>query len=89
MGQDEDDDDGFYAINKSAEAVPEFQSVQRVISPGTELTFIQLEKSMNQLWFKTNDGKEIGIYLEEQGNLMTQTDIYETVVRHLSNGEKE
>lgn len=89
LGGQEDEDDGFYAINKSAEKLPEFQSVQKVIQPGTELTFIQLEKSMNQLWFKTDSGEEIGIYLEEQGNLMTQTDIYETVVRHLSNGENK
>ena len=88
LSTDQEEDDGFYAMNKSQERLPDFRSVQKVIEPGTELTFMHLEKSLNQLWFRTNEGEEVGIYLEEQTNLMTQTDIYESVVTFL-NGENK
>lgn len=86
LGGNEDEDDGFYNNTvKGANAT--FKSVTKVLQPGTELTFITLEKSMNQLWFKTNTGEEIGIYLEEQNRLLTQTDIYEVVARGLPEEE--
>lgn len=82
LGGDEEDD-GFYAnVNKGENAT--FKSITKVIPPGTELTFVVLEKSMNQLWFKTQKGEDVGIYLEEQNRLMTQTDIYEVVAKHLN-----
>lgn len=83
LGGDEEEDDGFYANVKKSENA-QFKSVTKVIPPGTQLTFVQLEKSMNQLWFKTQTGEEVGIYVEEQNRLMTQTDIYEVVAKHLS-----
>ena len=88
LSSDQEEDDGFYAINKSEEKMPDFRSVQKVIEPGTKMTFMHLEKSLNQLWFMTDEGQEVGIYLEEQVNLMTQTDIYESVVSFL-NGENK
>lgn len=82
-GADPDqEDDGFYAIKKSESFNSSFKSITKVIPPGTELTFMTLEKSMNQMWFKTNSGEEIGIYVEEQARLLTQTDIYELVRGH-------
>lgn len=81
----EEDDDGFYNnVSKSENANAAFKSVTKMLQPGTELTFVQLEKSMNQLWFRTQDGQEVGIYLEEQNRLLTQTDIYEVVAKHLN-----
>ena len=69
------------------EKIPQFKSVTKVIQPGTELTFIALEKSLNQLWFKTNTGEEVGIHLDEQKVLLTQTDIYEVVSKALNEEE--
>ncbi len=86
LGGADEEDDGFYNMNKSQENA-KFQSVRKQIPVGTELTFMNLEKSLNQLWFRTNEGEEVGIYLEEQQNLMTQTDIYESVCKFL--GEQE
>lgn len=82
LGEDEEDD-GFYASVKKSENA-QFKSVTKVIPVGTQLTFMQLEKSMNQLWFKTDSGEEIGIYVDEKKQLMTHTDIYEIVAKHLS-----
>lgn len=79
LGGDEEDD-GFYSNMAKGENAS-FKSVTKVIPPGTELTFVTLEKSLNQLWFKTQKGEEIGIYLEEQNRLLTQTDIYEVVAK--------
>lgn len=78
-----EEDDGFYSSGGAGENVA-FKSITKVIPVGTELTFITLEKSMNQLWFKTDKGEEVGIYLEEQSRLMTQTDIYEVVAKAMS-----
>jgi hypothetical protein len=78
-GQTEEEDDGFYAIKKSQSFNAKFQSVTRTIAPGTVLTFLTLEKSMNQMWFRTDRGEEIGIYVDEQKALLTQTDIYDLV----------
>ena len=86
LGWSEDGDDGFYNNTVKGENAT-FKSITKVIPVGTELTFITLEKSMNQLWFKTNSGEEIGIYLEEQNRLLTQTDIYEVVKNGLPEEE--
>lgn len=82
----EEEDDGFYSNTKGGESAA-FKSVTKVLQPGTELTFLTLEKSMNQLWFRTNTGEEIGIYLEEQNGLLTQTDIADIVARGLPDEE--
>jgi hypothetical protein len=79
LGGDEEDDGFYNNVVKGANA--SFKSITKVIPPGTELTFLTLEKSMNQLWFRTDKGEEIGIYLEEQNRLLTQTDIYEVVAK--------
>ena len=79
----EADDDGFYNnVSKGENAA--FKSITKVLQPGTELTFITLEKSMNQLWFKTQTGEEVGIYLEEQNGLLTCTDIADIVQKGLN-----
>lgn len=83
----EEEDDGFYSNMSKGEKIPQFKSVTKVIQPGTELTFIALEKSLNQLWFKTNTGEEVGIHLDEQKVLLTQTDIYEVVSKALNEEE--
>ena len=82
-GQDEEEDDGFYMVRKSEGFNAKYQSIVKTIRPGTELTFINLEKSMGQLWFRTNEGKEIGIYLQEQDGLLTQTDIFDIAKRYV------
>lgn len=81
LGGDEEDD-GFYNNSIKGENAT-FKSITKVLPVGTQLTFIQLEKSMNQMWFKTQSGEEIGIYLEERNRLLTQTDIYEVVKKGL------
>jgi hypothetical protein len=86
---EEEENDGFYSIQKSEQKLPEFQSVRRVIYPGTELTFQYLEKGLNQLWFKTGTGEDVGFYLEEQNGLLTQTDIFETVSKILESEEEK
>jgi len=84
-----EDEDDFYSVKKSDNTVnANFKSVVRTIPPGTELTFMNLEKSLNQLWFKTNTGEEVGIYVNEQVNLLTQTDIYQLVSQHLENDQE-
>lgn len=65
----------------------EFRTVQKSLPIGTKLVFERLDKSMNQLIFRTEAGNELGIYLEEQDRLLTQTDIYEVVSKYLSEGE--
>lgn len=82
----DNDDDGFY-MNSNAGQNATFKSVTRVLPVGTELTFVTLEKSMNQLWFKTDRGEEVGIYLDEQNRLLTQTDIYEIVSKAMNDEE--
>lgn len=64
-----------------------YQTVQKALSPGTKLVFDRLDKSMNQLVFKTDRDEEVGIYLEEQQKLLTQTDIYEVVSGYINEGE--
>jgi hypothetical protein len=81
LGGDEDDDGFYNNVVKGANA--QFKSITKVIPVGTELTFITLEKSMNQLWFKTDKGDDVGIYVDEQNRLLTQTDIYEVVAKAL------
>jgi hypothetical protein len=83
-GNSEEEDDGFYAIKKSESFNAKFKSIRKVIPVGTELTFMNLEKSMNQLWFKTDKGEEIGIYLEEQNNILIASDIYDLVSNTLT-----
>lgn len=83
LSGNDDEDDGFYNNTVKGENAA-FKSITKVIPVGTELIFLTLEKSMNQLWFKTSRGEEVGIYLEEQNRLLTQTDIYEVVSKALS-----
>lgn len=86
LGGMDEEDDGFYSNMTKGENAS-FKSITKVIPPGTELTFVTLEKSMGQLWFKTEKGEEIGIHLEEQNRLLTQTDIYEVVAKAMSEEE--
>ena len=85
LGGQEEEEDDFYHVRKSEKAVPKFETIRKTVRPGTELTFLNLEKSMNQIWFKTSDGKELGIYLEEQNNLMKCSEIYDVVLDYLNN----
>jgi len=80
--ESQEEDDGFYAIKKSEKFDAKFKSTVRTLRPGTELTFTHLEKSMNQMWFKTQTGEEIGIYVEEKKNLLVQSDIYDLVMAY-------
>ena len=75
-----DEDDGFYSNSVKGENAT-FKSIVKVLQPGTELTFMNLEKSLNQMWFKTQTGEEVGIYVEEQNRLLTQTDIADLVAK--------
>lgn len=83
-GDTEEDDDGFYAIKKSEKFNASFKSITKVIQPGTVLTFMTLEKSMNQMWFRTDKGEEVGIYVEEQSRILTSSDIYELVSQNMT-----
>lgn len=83
----DEEDDGFYAIKKSEKMNAKFESITKIIPPGTILTFMTLEKSLNQLWFKTDKGDEVGIYLDEQDRIMVQSDICDLVQNYLAQDE--
>ncbi len=38
---------------------------------------------MNQMWFKTDKGQDVGIYVDEKIGIMTQSDIGDMVYAHL------
>lgn len=82
-----------------------FQTVNEVMKPGTELTFVKLEKSTSQFLFKDQDGEEVAIYtsdvlaggrhgmmpLPNQGlnGLLYNTTIFETLLKLKDNKENE
>lgn len=57
-----------------------YADVQKRIDPGTELMIKSINTSLQMLVFETSDGNEIEISYADQKQLMTCTDIYETVV---------
>ena len=83
MQSEDEEDDGFYKVRKSENFSSQFVEKVKTIPVGTNLTFVQFEKSMGQLWFKTDSGEEVGIYLNDKQNLMTHTDIYDVVIESL------
>jgi hypothetical protein len=84
----EEEDDGFYAIKKSGNFNAKFESITKVIPPGTQMVFMTLEKSLNQLWFKTDKGEEVGIYLDERNRILVNSDICDLVQGYLAQEEE-
>jgi hypothetical protein len=84
----EEEDDGFYQIKKSESFSAKFESITKVIPPGTVLTFMTLEKSLNQLWFRTDKGEEVGIYLDERNRILVNSDICDLVQSYLAQDEE-
>ena len=78
------EDDGFYNIKKSD---AQFVTKPKILSPGTELTFINIEKSLNQMWFKTNKNEEIGIYLDQREEFLKSTDMFDLIYNLYLKGE--
>ena len=60
----EDEDDGFYAMNKSAatNANVSFVEVMETIPAGTQLIYKSWDKQLGQWIFKGSNGKEYAIY---------------------------
>jgi len=84
-----DDDDGFYKVNKNT---PEFKNITKTIQAGNQLKFIELEKHMNKLWFSDSEGKLVDITIGDSvgyNNLLTQTDIYPSVIKSLKDTLEE
>lgn len=83
-----EEDDGFYQTRKS-EAPPKFVDVIKTIVPGTQLVLKALDPVLQEFVFVDAQNKEYALNFVERNNLMTQTDIYETVRSYLeAKGEK-
>lgn len=77
----EEEDDGFYNVQKSSN--PKFVDVFKVITPGTQLILKGVDSVLREFLFVDAQGKDYALSFEERNNLMTQTDIYETVRNYL------
>lgn len=65
-----------------------FIDVTKVVNPGTELVLKSLDAGLNQFIFKASNGEEIEMNYAEKINLLTQTDIYETVLEFFKKGKE-
>jgi hypothetical protein len=77
-----EEDDGFYQTRKS-EGSTKFVDVIKTIMPGTQLVLKALDPVLQEFVFVDAQNKEYALNFVERNNLMTQTDIYETVKSYL------
>lgn len=81
-------DDGFYNVRKSERVSDKFVDVIKTILPGTQLLLKSIDPTMQEFIFMDAKGTEHCLNFAERNNLMTQTDVYETVKQYLeSKGE--
>lgn len=78
---DKAEDDGFY--NNRNKATPKFTDVMKVITPGTQLILKSLDTVLREFVFEDGRGKEHSVSFDYRNQLMTQTDIFETVKKFL------
>lgn len=83
------DDDGFYAVKKGNQSENvKFKDVYKTIMPGTMLMFKSLDGALNEFVFVDGTGREHSISFEARNQILTQTDIFETVKKYFeSKGE--
>lgn len=85
----EDDlDKSFYNSDKSAGANDRFVDVVKTINPGTQLVLKALDPNLREFIFQDGLGKEHAISYDDRNQLLTQTDVFETVQK-LFEGKKE
>lgn len=71
-------DDGFYN-NPNRSANDKFVDVVETVLPGTQLVLKALDPNLREFIFQDGGGKEYAIPFETRNQLMTQTDVFETV----------
>lgn len=77
-------DRGFY---KSDQNKPDkFINVRKVLTPGTQLMIKALDPQLQEFVFEDGAGQEHSISFDYRSQLMTQTDIFETVRNLFSQG---
>jgi hypothetical protein len=80
-----EEDDGFYNTRKSESFNDKFVDVVKVINPGTQLVLKGIDPTLQEFIFKDALEKEYVMSFAERNNIMTQTDIFETVRTFLEN----
>lgn len=86
--QRNEEDDGFYNTRKSDVVNDKFVDVIKTILPGTQIVLKSIDSMMQEFIFQDAQGREHALNFAERNNLMTQTDVYETVQQYLeSKGE--
>lgn len=80
---EDEDDDGFYKSSSNV-SIPKFVDKVKVLKPGTEIILKSLDPQLNQFIFSTSLGEEIELNYNEKMNILTQTDIYESVLNFMN-----
>lgn len=62
---------------------PRFVDTQQVIQPGTILTPVSIDPTMQEYIFKSQHGEEFAIGFSDARQIYTNTDIYEFVLNHI------
>lgn len=79
----QEEDDGFYNTRKSEVVNDKFVDIIKTIMPGTQLLLKAIDPMMQEFIFVDAQEREYALNFVERNNLMTQTDIYETVKQYL------
>ena len=79
----DDLDRAFYNTSKrkDSEDVGKFTDVMITIKPGTQLMLKGIDVPMREFLFEDSNGKKHDINFDDRNKLMTQTDIYETILK--------
>jgi hypothetical protein len=80
------EDDGFYQNSASDGRNSRFVDVEEIIYPGTQLVLKSLDAPMQEFIFEDGTGKEHALNFSYRNQLMTQTDVFETVKQLLEEG---
>lgn len=84
----QEEDDGFYNTRKSEVVNDKFVDIIKTIMPGTQLLLKAIDPMMQEFIFVDAQEREYALNFVERNNLMTQTDIYETVKQYLESKEE-
>jgi hypothetical protein len=77
-----DDKRGEFVNGESRGA--QFQDVQKALQPGTELVLKSLDPNMSEFLFTDQKGNEIALPYMAKMELMTKTNIYESVIAFMN-----
>lgn len=64
-----------------------FKDIQKIISPGTQLILKSLDPNLQEFIFEDQNHKEVVLPYVAQEQLMTNTDIYESVINFIKQKE--